>query len=245
LRLEVQEQLERQSQETYNQMYDEQVLDEAIAQASIKYPPQMLEREIDSLLHNLEHRLEAQNLDLEAYLKNREMDMEALREEARETAETRLKRNLFLYELAQAEQVEVEPEQLQQETVRTMNSLASSLSEKEVKRLSNREIVNNIINTVAADLLVDKATERMRKIASGEVEAQGAQTQTAEVAEPEGMEELEIEMDLGTPPAEEPETIQPEAEMEPEPEVENAPQAEESQEDEEAASEEKEKENEE
>jgi trigger factor len=170
LREEIRSGLEQQSLQAYNEEYDTKILDEAIDQATIKYPPQMLEREIDSVIHNLEHRLEEQNLDMDLYLKTRDMDMDALKEEARPVAESRLKRSLFLFELAKAEKIEVEQEELQTETLRTMDSLAHSLSEKDARQLNNREVFSNLVGSIMADMLTQQSIERLRKIASGQLE---------------------------------------------------------------------------
>ena len=58
----------------------------------------MVEREIDAVIHDLEHRLEHQNMDIDLYLKTRNMDKAALREEVKPVAESRIKRALFLVE---------------------------------------------------------------------------------------------------------------------------------------------------
>jgi len=178
LRKDIHSSLEQQSLQTYNEEYDTQVLDEALSQATIKYPPQMLEREIDRVIHNLEHRLEEQNLDMELYLKTRDMDMDALKEEARPVAESRLKSSLFLFELAKAEHIEVEQEELQTETLRTMDSLAHSLSEKEARQLNNREVFSNVVGSIMVDMLTQQSIERLRKIASGQLEEESEVEET-------------------------------------------------------------------
>ena len=167
LRVAIKESLEQQAKDTYNETYDEEILQEAIDQSEFKYPPQMLEDEIDQVIRNLENRLSQQNLEMDLYLKTREIDMNGLREEARPTAETRLKKSLVLYELAQAEDVEVGPEEVQTETIRTLDYLTRSLTKKEAKRLTNENSVRNVMNNVMADLLARKAMERLRSIASG------------------------------------------------------------------------------
>jgi len=180
LRKDIRSGLEQQTLQTYNEEYDTQVLDEAINQSTIKYPPQMLEREIDSVIHSLEHRLEEQNLDMDLYLKTRAMDMDALKEEARPVAESRLKRSLFLFELAKAENIEVEQEELQTETLRTMDSLAHTLSEKEARQLNNREVFSNLVGSIMADMLTQQSIERLRKIASGQLEEEPEVEETAD-----------------------------------------------------------------
>ncbi len=183
LRKDIRESLEQQALQAYNEEYDSKILEEAIDQATLKYPPQMLEREIDSVIHNLEHRLQEQNLDMELYLKTRDMDMDALREEARPVAESRLKQTLFLFELAKAENIKVESEELQNETLRTMNSLTRTMSEKEARQLNNEAVFSNLVSSIMADMLTQRSIERLRKIASGRLDVEEAAAEEEPEAE--------------------------------------------------------------
>lgn len=199
LRKEIRTGLEQQARDQYNENYDSELLEEAVAQATIKFPPQMLEAEIDNVIHNLGHRLEQQNMDMELYLKTRNMTMEQMREEARQSAESRLKNSLFLYELAKVEDIQVGQEDLQNETMRTLEGLTQSMPEKEVKKLANRNIFSNLVNSVMADMISRRSVERLRSIASGiPEETHEVEEMSAEVAE--GSEEIEIQPEA---PAEE------------------------------------------
>ncbi len=188
---EIRNMLEEQNRSTYDEEYIENLLDEAIEQGEFKYPPQMLERELDSLLKNLENRLQQQNMTMDLYLKSREMEMDALREETRPFAEKQLRKELFLLELADAEKLEIDQSELMQETNNTMNYMASGMSEKEVKKLDNREMYTNILTSVYANLMNRASMNRLRDIASGKLaemeaaaqEAAAAKAETDEVAE--------------------------------------------------------------
>jgi trigger factor len=185
LRAEVRSQLEEQARQNYNEGYDEQVIEQAVEQATIQYPPQMMEDEVDSVIHNLEHRLESQRMDMDLYLKSREMSMEDLREEVLPVAESRLKRTLVLYELARDEDIQLDQAEVQTEATLTMQNLKRNLSPEDARKLSSPQVYNNIVTSVMADLLSQRATERIRKIASGELEEEERQQQAEESEEPE------------------------------------------------------------
>ena len=198
LRAAIRESLEMQAKDSYNEDYDDEILKEAVEQSEFKYPPQMLEDEIDQVIHNLENRLKQQNLDLDLYLKTREIDMDGLKEEARSTAETRLKRSLLLYELAQAENIVVETDEVQKETIRTLDALTRSISKQDAKKLANESSVRNVMNNVMADLLARKAVERLRSLASGisleeEVAEEEAAEEPAEAEQAPVDEEAQVE----------------------------------------------------
>jgi trigger factor len=164
--------LEEQAKETYNSDYDDQILDQLVGQSTIKYPPQMLDREIDEVIESLKNRLEQQNLDIDLYLKTREMDMDGLKEEARPVAIKRLERALVLLELSESENVQVKPEEVQDETARTMNEIARTLPKSEAYKLSNRDVVSSLVGNIMMDMVTDRTLERLRQIARGEVDAE-------------------------------------------------------------------------
>lgn len=176
--------LERQSQEVYNEDYDEAVIDEAINQSEFKYPPQMLEDEIDQVKQELIRSLERQGLDLEIYLKSREMDEAAFREELKPEAERQLKRGLLIFEIGKVEDVQVEREELASEADNTLNYLYRSLPKNEARRLKDRDFQSNLVKNVLIDLLTEKTIERLRKIASGQLEMEAAAEQSGAAEEP-------------------------------------------------------------
>lgn len=197
VRQEVRKMLEEQSLQSYDQGYFDELLEEAITQAEFKFPPQMLEHEIDDTLRNLENNLQQQNMNMEMYLKSRNLEPAALREEAKAPADNRLKKNLFLMELAKAEKLRVDQGELFQETQNTMNMLASSMPEKDAKKLNDYNVYSNIINGVMANLVTKHALERMRVIATGKLEEVLAAEKAAQeaaldqmVAEAKAAEEL-------------------------------------------------------
>jgi trigger factor len=196
IRADIRKSLEENALEQYNESYDEAILEEAISQSTFKYPPQMVEREIENVINNLQMRLEQQGLSMDLYLKSRDMDMQALREEVRPTAESRLKRLLFLYDLAEKEKIEVKQEDLQAETIRTLEGLSQTLPEKEVRKLGTRNVFQNIVNSVMADLIAQKAIERLRAISSGTLTEE---TQSEEQAADESgtVEEAEASAESG------------------------------------------------
>ena len=62
--------LEKQAKEEYDNSYNDKIMKEILKDTAIKYPPQMLEREIDMYIHQLEDRLTQQKLDMETYLED-------------------------------------------------------------------------------------------------------------------------------------------------------------------------------
>ena len=164
--------LEDQNRQTYNETYDDDILEEGLALASFKYPPQMLESELDDLIKDLDNRLKGQGLDIDLYLKTRDIDMESLREELKPAAEKRLKRSLYLIEIAKAENIQIESEELQTEAKNTFDYLSRALPQEEVRKLSDRRVYTSLVNNIMMDMINRRAMERYRDLCSGKITEQ-------------------------------------------------------------------------
>jgi trigger factor len=167
LRSDIQKNLELQAKKNYDAEYDEAILTEAIKKASFKYPPQMLENEMDDVQDNLKNRLERQKISMDLYMKSRNLDTDGLRNELKPIAETRLKKSLFLSELARVEEIHVKQDEVQETTANTVNYLSNVLPEKEARKLSNQNVYNNLVGNIMVDILHNRAMERFRDICSG------------------------------------------------------------------------------
>jgi len=163
----IRQDLEAHATGEYHQEYDDKILEKILEVSTIKYPQQMLEHEIDLVIERLQERLQQQNMDLDLYLKTREMDMEALRSEAKPVAEARLKRTLTLIELAEKEKIDVKPDELESQTVRMLDEYSRYLPEKEFRKLAARENANNLVSNVMMEMMIDKTLQRIRQIARG------------------------------------------------------------------------------
>jgi trigger factor len=182
LRQDIRLQLEEEARETYKAEYDEKVLEQVLESSQVKYPPQMLEDEVDEVIHQLEHRLKGQNLDIETYLRTREMDVEGLRAEARPVAETRLQRSLILVEIARKEDIQVPKEELQAETERTLQAMTRFMSEAELRKIPPDDLIPNLVGNIMAEMRINRTMERLRGIASdGAAVAQAEEDVDAEV----------------------------------------------------------------
>jgi trigger factor len=183
LRVKVRENLQQELESRNRQEYRDQVMEAVIEGASIEYPPSLVEREIDDMLHDLVHRLERQNLKLEDYLTMEGKSLDDLREEARPEAEARLQRGLVLGEIVDLEGLKID----ESDTDAALDRMVEPLGEQAAdvrKRLDTAAYRRQI----EVDLLTDKAIERLLAIARGD-----------EVPEPGGPAEATDEPGDDTP----------------------------------------------
>jgi trigger factor len=174
--------LEAQSKAAYNETYDNEIIEETIESSQFIYPPQMLDTEIDQSIKDLENRLNQQSLDMDIYLKSRNKDLDGLREELKPSAEKRLKRGLVLFELGKVEDIQIKQEELEAEAINTFDYLQRSLPERDARRLTNRNIRDNVLNNVMVEMMTRKTIERLRDIFSGKLESVEAAQQEVNAA---------------------------------------------------------------
>jgi trigger factor len=172
--------LERQSKEDYDNQYNEKIMHELLKEAVIKYPPQMLDRETDLFVEQLENRLSQQKMDMETYLKMRKIDMNALRTEIKPQAEDRLRHTLVLLEIARAENIHVENNELETESMRTLDELGRMMPADKARKTLTNEFVRGMISNIGADLLVRHTWEYLEAVARGEKVSQQIETQPSE-----------------------------------------------------------------
>jgi len=205
LRNAVREQLETQARDEYNSDYDDQVLEQLVELSTVIYPPQMLDHEIDHLIDELKVRLERQKLDIDLYLKSRSIDMEALREETKPIAEKRLKKSLIFFEVSEKEDIRVDPQDLEKETMRTLEYYSRILPEKEFRRLTNKESTSSLVGNIMSELIIDNTKEFLRDIARGQQPKKLAEEgetasendeSNADVDRPAMTEEPELELEF-------------------------------------------------
>lgn len=225
---EVREELEASHKESYNREYDEQVIQQIIDQSSLKYPPQMVDHELEHLIADLEGRLAQQGLDLDTYLKINQQTEEELKAEMRETAEARLRRSLVIFELARKEDIQVPENEVQTETINTLDALSRSIPQDELRKLTSRDQIQNLVSNIMTDMLVHKTIEHIRAIASDN-KSLAANPEEVDDAEPEveGKPEVEGVPEIESIPeaasnieAETASSIESEIEIEDEPEAE-------------------------
>jgi trigger factor len=196
LRLRMRENLDTEARNAYEDEYFEKLIEQIKAGATIKYPPQVLEHEVEHVLEDIEHRLKNQGVEnMEAYFKMVDSTREKfIEEQAKPTAIKRLERGLVMDEIARAEKVEIDNEALEA----AFNNAWATLSvtdEEFAKRTkggtkASREIVDAVAMDSANRLLTRRVLDRLKAIATGEV---GEEKPKAKKAKKAAKEEPETE----------------------------------------------------
>ena len=221
LRRSVREALEDEKQSRYNEEYAAKAIQAVLERATVKYPPQMVEDELDFLLNDLRGQLARQGLTLEMYLKMREMDEKALREEMREEAEQRVRERLVAEKLGELWHIEPTEDEVTTLAQQRWLDIAMGMEEKEARKLAqDKGFVHRLISSAAYDLTLGRAVERLMALAKGELEEEEEATEAeeapAETGETEPAPEEGTESQGAEPAPDVQETPEPEAATDPE-----------------------------
>jgi trigger factor len=147
--------------------YESEIVDKLVADAKIKYPPQMLEHELEHLLEDLKRELAYQGMDIDLYLKTREIDMDGLNEEMKPSAEKRIARGLVLMEVGNKEEISVTTEEIEAKAASMLAQIRQIYSEEDANRLTTGEALNGLVSRIMSDEITHRTLERLRKIAMG------------------------------------------------------------------------------
>jgi len=156
LEVQIRERREREAEEQYH--------DEALAALvkraeEVEYPPVLVEREIDRLLRD---EARSSGLEVDRYMEQMRKPVQEIRDTLRETAEERVRRSLVLTALAEAEQVKVEPAEVDTEIERIVGSSGAQAAQigQLFKSEGGREAIER-------SLLTSKTLRRLTELVSG------------------------------------------------------------------------------
>lgn len=185
----IQTQLEQNYSQQYNQNYFDELVDQLVEQSTIKYPPHMLEEEIEQFLHGLEHNLEHDHLDMDTYLKMRNLERDAfIEQEVKPAAQRRLERSLALEEFARQEKIEVKNEEVQSIYQTAMQQFQSkemrNLQAKSKVRQTPQELASSFAIDTVNNIFNQRLMSRLKAIATDKQEEPMVQNLFAEAETP-------------------------------------------------------------
>jgi trigger factor len=190
LREAVKANLATQSKAQYDDEYFTKLMEKIKEIAVIKYPPQVVDHEVEHVMEDLKSRLAEQNVDMATYLKSREMDEEKfVAEEARPIAVKRLERSLVMDEIAKLEKIEVSQEMLQSSFQRTWGEYQGDTGFQKMTRgkaQPPKQLMNAVAMESANRAYVQQTLDRLKAIAIGETPELISETTASEEIDKEG-----------------------------------------------------------
>ncbi|KRG10383.1 trigger factor [Staphylococcus sp. NAM3COL9] len=135
----------------------EEAISKASNNASVEIPDAMINTELDRMVQEFGQRMQQQGLNLETYYQISGQDESQLREQMKDDAEERVKTNLTLTAIADAEEIEVTDADIDKELEKMSGQF--NMSVEDIKQtLGNTDIVKNDVRIQnVIDLLVKEA----------------------------------------------------------------------------------------
>ena len=154
----------------YEEQYYNDLIDEIIKKSKIAYPPVLLDDEIQQVLHEFEHNLSHQNMDMETFLKlNKMEEADFIEKEIKPAAKRQLEHSLVLEQISKNENIELETEDLERVYRQTMYEYQTREDFNKIKReLSPKKLANSVLMQAASRLMNRQVLTRIKQIANEE-----------------------------------------------------------------------------
>ncbi|WP_369693659.1 hypothetical protein [Lentibacillus sp. CBA3610] len=146
------EELQSQREQDAENQKRDTLIEKASDNAEVTIPDAMVETELDRMLQEFEQRLQMQGMTLDMYYQFSGQDKDALKEQMREDAEKRVKTNLTLEAIFNAENLEVTDEDVEEE----LSNMASMYG-TDVDQL--KQILGGNADALKEDLKARKSIE--------------------------------------------------------------------------------------
>lgn len=160
LRERIADDIRKVEEEQRDNRYHDEILGQLVDQATIEFPPVMLESEVERLLHDQAGHRE-HGPELERYLDWIGKTEDEAREELKPIADTRLRRSLVLSQVAEAEDIRAGDDEIDAE-IDTMTASAGPQA-AQLKELFNSESGRD---TIRRNLITRKTLARLVEIAT-------------------------------------------------------------------------------
>lgn len=117
--------------------HEDAIIKAVVENAKVEIPTVMVEKEIDTMVKNLEQRLQYQGLNLEQYFQFTGTDEAKMRDYMKENAEVKVKTDLVLEAIEKIENIEVTEEELKEKAKEVAKMYSAEEDEKLVDLLLN------------------------------------------------------------------------------------------------------------
>ncbi|HEU4965060.1 MAG TPA: trigger factor [Bacilli bacterium] len=122
LKADIENKLKEKAENDAKMYVEEQVITQAVSNATVEVPAVMIENEIEVLMNDFKQRLQMQGIPFDAYIQFTGQDEAKMKEEFRAQAETRVRTGLVLEAITNAEGMEATEEEINTELAKIAES---------------------------------------------------------------------------------------------------------------------------
>lgn len=167
LREEVVKSLKLRGEERSRMDFEERVINAAIEQSRVDYPPVLVELEINRILNEQVRQLQMTGRGMDEYLRSINKTTEQLREELRPVATKNVAASLVMSKVAEAENIEVTESDIEN----SINNMTRGTAEEKREELRKLLDTPQTRESLKQSLRTRKTIERLAEIAKNAVES--------------------------------------------------------------------------
>ncbi|GGH83428.1 trigger factor [Pullulanibacillus pueri] len=171
-------QLKDQREQAATATIRDEVVEKAAQNATIDIPEAMIKSEQDRMVREFEQQIQSQGMTMDMYYQFSGTDENGLREQMKENAETRVRANLTLEAIAEAENIEVSDEEVEEEIQNIADTY--KIDVEQVKQMLTLQGGNE---AVKGDLKVRKAVDLLVENSKAVPKSEEKEENTEEVSE--------------------------------------------------------------
>ena len=141
-----------------NSKNEDAVVAKVVENASMEIPDKMIDAQAENMGQDMARRMQSQGLSLDMYLKYTGMTVEQMKEQARPDAEKRIRTRLVLEAVAQAENIQISDEKVDEEVAKMaeaykmeVDKLKSYMSESDIKQMKEDLAVQQAVDLLVAE----------------------------------------------------------------------------------------------
>jgi len=167
LREKILEDLSDQQEAEDENAYVNSILDKILEDSEVKFPPQMLDNEIEGEVRELESRLKTQGMDLEMYLKIQDLEEDGLREQIKPNAEKRIIHGLVIGKISESEDLDIDTQDITDEFKSILDNHFADDDKGRAEYMQSGDSVA-LLNRVSSQIITRKTLDFLKAIAQGE-----------------------------------------------------------------------------
>ena len=167
LREQILEELTAQQAMEEENTYVNSILEKILEDAEVKFPPQMVDNEIQGEVQELESRLKSQGMDLEMYLKIQDLEEEGLREQIKPNAEKRITHGLVIGKISESEDLDIDTQDITDEFKAVLDEHFGDDEKGRAEYMQSGDSVA-LLNRISSQVVTRKTLDFLMAIAQGE-----------------------------------------------------------------------------
>ncbi len=140
--------------------FENEVIRKVVEDSKVQLTDTLINRELENMIHRMEHDMEARGFKLEEYLAHTGQTLEKMRQELRPQAEERVKTDLVLSAITKAEGITISQDELN-ERVEYLLQFYPPAAKEEVQKGKNPDFIEGVLSLLEREktvkLIVDSA----------------------------------------------------------------------------------------